>query len=68
MQAVAADQGEEGRQEGAARRAGAARDQAGEFVDLQGQEGGAEHEGHGHRDVERSVRCARGARCWPCRR
>ena len=38
MQAVAADQREEGRQERAARRAGAARDQAREFVDLEAQE------------------------------
>src|SRR5665213_2934988 len=51
VQAVAADQGKERRQEGAARRAVAAHHQRGEFLQLQPQERQPEQAGHGHRDV-----------------
>ncbi len=52
VQAVAADQREEGREERAARRAGAARDHAGELVHLEAEERRAEHEGRRHRAIE----------------
>ena len=44
VQPVAADQGEECGQEGAALRGGAAGDHAGELADLESEERGAEHE------------------------
>ena len=49
--AVAADQAEEGGQEGAARRAVAVRDKAGELVDLEEQEARPEQAGHDHAAV-----------------
>ena len=52
MHAVASDQRKEGRQEGAARRARAARDEIGELVKLDPEEGETEDAGHGHRDLE----------------
>ena len=58
MQPVAADEREEGREEGAARAARALRDHAGELVDLEDEEAGAEQAGRSHRAVEHGHRCA----------
>ena len=52
MQSVAADQREERRQESAARRPRAARDQIGEFAEFDAQERQAQHTGHRHRHLE----------------
>ena len=52
MQAVAADQREEGREERAPRRACSARDHAGELVQLNAQKPSAQDEGRGHRAIE----------------
>ena len=52
VQAMAADQREEGREERAARRACPLRDHARELVHLDGEKCGAEQEGHGHRAIE----------------
>src|SRR4051794_15090567 len=48
-------QREEGRQECAARRTGAARDEVGEFMEFDPKERQAQNAGHGHRDLEPEI-------------
>ena len=55
VQAVGADQREEGRQEGAALRAGAFVDQVRELVELEADEGRAEQAGDGQPDQRRAL-------------
>ena len=67
MQAVAADQREEGRQEGAARRPGAARDQAGELAQLSARKPAPSTKVTAIATWNQSC-CARRPRCSPARR